>query len=88
MDQRKDDDMFTVAVKSGTNGHFEYDDNDLVLAEIQSDNIPHVGDILEFGDAENKYPKKYLVREIKRFYNRKNEKHPFGEYIYVYVISV
>lgn len=79
--------MFTVAVKSGTNGYSDYDNCDLILAEIPSNNIPNVGDILEFGDKDNKKVKRYLVRAVKRFYNHQNEKHKFGEWIYVYVIN-
>lgn len=79
--------MYTVAVKSGTNGYSDYDNCDMVLAEIPSDNIPRVGDYIEFGDKENRDRKKYLVREVKRVINHKNEKHEFGEWIYVYVIN-
>lgn len=79
--------MFTVAVKSGTNGHSDYDNCDLLLGNIPSENIPSVGDILVFGDSENRNTKRYLVREVKRSYNHKNDKHEFGEWIYVYVIN-
>lgn len=80
--------MFTVAVKSGTNGHSDYDNNDLIIAKIPSDSIPNVGDILYFGNETNGQQKKYLVREVKRVYNHKTETHEFGEWIYVYVINV
>lgn len=79
--------MFKVAVKSGTNGHYDYDNCDLILSEIPSENIPNVGDILVFGDSANKNKEHYLVREVKRIYNHKNDKHEFGEWIYVYVIN-
>lgn len=79
--------MFIVAIKSGTNGHHDYDNCDLILAKIPSANVPNVGDILEFGDMENGNIKQYLVREVKRTYNHKNDKHEFGEWIYVYVIN-
>lgn len=79
--------MFTVAIKSGTGGHADYDNNDKILAEIPSNNIPSVGDILEFGDKNNSNPSQYLVREVKRQYNRPNDKHEFGEWIRVYVIQ-
>lgn len=78
--------MFTVAIKSGTSGHSDYDNCDLIIAEIPSNNIPRKGDILVFGDEDNKNSKKYLVTEVKRSYNHENEKHEFGEWIYVYVI--
>lgn len=80
--------MFTVAIKSGTCGYSDYDDCDMILAKIQSDNIPNVGDILYFGDHNNRNRKKYLVREVERSYNHKTEKHDFGEWIYVYVIYI
>lgn len=80
--------MFTVAVKSGTNGHYDFDNCDLIIATIPSENIPNVGDILVFGDTENKNLKKYLVREVKRSYNHKTDKQEFGEWIYVYVIDL
>lgn len=79
--------MFTVAVKSGTNGYSDYDNCDMILAEIPSDNIPRVGDILEFGDKNNGNQKRYLVREIKHIFNHKTDKCEFGEWIYVYVIN-
>lgn len=79
--------MYTVALKSGTNGHGDYDNCDLIISEIPSNNIPRVGDILEFGDKDNRNHKTYLVREVKRTFNYKNDKHEFGEWIYVYVIN-
>lgn len=78
--------MFTVAIKSGTSGHSDYDNCNLIVAEIPSNNIPRKGDILQFGDKDNRNNKRYLVTEVERIYNHKNEKHEFGEYIYVYVI--
>lgn len=79
--------MYTVAVKSGTNGYSEYDNCDMKLAEIPSNNIPRVGDILEFGNNENRDKTRYLVREVKRTINHENDNHDFGEWIYVYVIN-
>jgi hypothetical protein len=79
--------MFTIAVKSGTNGYSDYDNCDKVLAEIPSNHIPSVGDVLEFGDKDNANWQRYLVREVKRSYNHKNDKHEFGEWIRVYVIN-
>lgn len=80
--------MYTVAVKSGTNGYSDYDNCDMILATIPSDNIPRVGDTLEFGDKDNANVKSYLVREVHRSFNHENEKHKFGEWIQVYVINV
>lgn len=80
--------MFTVLIKSGTCGHFNYDGCDMLVAEIPSSNIPRKGDILEFGDNENRKIKRYLVTEVQRVYNFKNDKHDFGEWINVYVIVV
>lgn len=79
--------MYKVAVKSGTNGYSNYDNCDMVLAEIPSDNIPRVGDTLKFGDKSNRNQKTYLVREVTRSFNHKNDTHEFGEWIYVYVIN-
>lgn len=79
--------MYQVAVKSGTNDYYDLNNCDRILVEIPSDNIPRVGDILEFGDADNHFMKKYLVREVKRTFNHKNEDHEFGEWITVYVIN-
>lgn len=79
--------MYTVAIKSGTNDYYDMDGCDWIIAEIPSTNIPHVEDILEFGDKENMNRKRYLVREVKRMYNFKNAKHEYGEWIYVYVIN-
>jgi hypothetical protein len=79
--------MFTVAVKSGTNGYSDFDNCDMILAEISSKNIPKIGDMLEFGDKDNRNKNCYLVRDIKRTFNRKNDEQDFGEWIYVYVIN-
>lgn len=79
--------MYTVAIKSGTNGHYDYDNCDMVIAEIPSNDIPRLGEILEFGDAENRKWEQYLVREVKRVFNHKNEKQDFSEWIYVYVTN-
>lgn len=78
--------MFTMAIKSGTSGHSDYDNCDLIVAEITSNNIPRKGDVLVFGDEENRHKNRYLVTNIERTYNHKNEKQDFGEWIYVYVI--
>lgn len=79
--------LFTVAVKSGTNGYYDHDDCDLVLAEIPSNNIPSVGDILEFANKDSRKQERYLVREVKRNYVLKNDNSAFGEWIRVYVIN-
>lgn len=80
--------MFTVAIKSGTSGHSDYDNCDKIVSVIPSSDIPSVGDTLSFGDKENRNPKNYLVREIKRMYNHENTVHKFSEWIYVYVIEI
>jgi len=79
--------MFKVAIKSGTCGWHDYDNCDQVIIDIPSDNIPRVGEVLEINDLDNK---KYLVTEVKRVYLIPNETstYEFGEWIYVYVISV
>lgn len=78
--------MFFVVVKSGTNGYEDYDNCHKLLKEIPSNNIPSIGDILQFDD-KNGARTKYLVREVKRSYNFKTKYQEFGEYIYVYVIN-
>lgn len=77
---------FTIVIKSETAELYDEDNCDKILHRIvPSNNIPRVGDILEFGDKNNHHPKSYLVREIYRSYNFQNDKHKFGEYITVYV---
>lgn len=70
---------FDIRVKSGTNGHFDYDNNDLVLySNIKTNNIPRKDDVIEIDND------RLLVREVKRRYSiEKNT-----EYIKVYVINV
>lgn len=80
--------MYYVAFKSGMGSYHHPDDCDQVIAEIPSDNIPRKGDILHFGDKDNRQMKKYLVMEIKRSFNHQNDKHEFGEWTYVYVIVI
>lgn len=84
----KDERMYYVAKKSGMGSYYDQDGCDLILAEIPSSSIPRKGDVLEFGDKDNRNPVKYLVMEIKRMFNHNNEKHEFGEWIYVYVINM
>ncbi|MBD7970246.1 hypothetical protein [Paenibacillus gallinarum] len=79
--------MFYVAVKSGTNGYEDIDNCDMLLTKIPSNDIPRKGDILEFNDIEDKVHSKYLVREIKRYYQRATEQQVYAEFIYVYVIN-
>lgn len=55
--------MFEVRIKSGDSGHFNYDGCDMYVATIPSNNIPSVGDRLEFDND-----KCYLVKEIQRYY--------------------
>lgn len=80
--------MFYVAFKSGLGSYSQQDNCDQILAEIPSHNIPSKGDVLEFGDKENMKNQQYLVMEVKRVYNHRNDKHDFGEWIYVYVIPM
>lgn len=79
--------MYQVAFKSGTGDYYDEDHCDFILADIPSNNIPNVDDILEFGDKDNKNYKQYLVREVKRTFNHENDKHKFGEWIKVYVVK-
>lgn len=68
--------------------YHDQDGCDMILAEIPSSNIPRKGDVLEFGDKDNRNLKKYLVMEIKHTFNHENAKHAFGEWTYVYVIDM
>ncbi|WP_442637755.1 hypothetical protein [Rossellomorea marisflavi] len=79
--------MIEVRVKSGTNGHLDYDNNDLFVADIPTKSVPYVGDILEIPNAEEGKLETYLVREIKRSYVFPTKRRAFQEYITVYVIS-
>lgn len=79
--------MYIVAIKSGTSGYYDQDNCDMVIAEIPSNNIPQIGSFLSFGDNNNMNTQKYLVTGIQYNINHKNEKHNFGEWIYVYVIK-
>lgn len=73
--------MFYVRVKSGTNGHSDYDNCDLAIKTIDSPNIPHVGDFLKIDNV------KYLVREVNRIYVDVPQSDSVREYVYVYVIN-
>lgn len=77
--------MFQVAIKSGTDGH-----HDRLLATVSSNNIPVIGDTLQFGDEKNDNFKKYLVREVERTYTfaQAFSDLEFMEYIRVFVIEV
>ena len=80
--------MYTVNVKSGTNGHYDYDNCDLRLAEVPSNNIPRVGDILNLVPDGKEFPSDYLVREVKFVLVNGGQHRDFGEYIKVYVINI
>lgn len=56
------------SVKSNTGGHFDYDDCDLLLKEINSDIIPRIGEtvkLYEINEAGGKEIHDYLVREVQ-----------------------
>ena len=72
--------MFKISIKSGTCGHSDCGNCDLIVAEVPSTNIPNVGDIVEILCV------KYLVSEVRRVYNLPPV--TFGEWIYVYVIKI
>lgn len=62
---------FTVLIKSGTCGYFDYDGIDYLVGEVPSDNIPSIGEYLTLQDArkDTKFSyTKYLVTEIHREY--------------------
>lgn len=73
--------MFYVHVKSGTNGYSDYGNCDLMIKDIDSSNVPHVGDFLTIDNV------KYLVREVNRKYSNAYQSDGMLEYIYVYVIN-
>ena len=79
--------MYSIAFKVGYGNYWDEDNYDEIITEIQSNNIPQIGDIIDLQNSkskEDKYNRKsYLVREIKRIITIK----PFEEWIYVYVIS-
>lgn len=77
--------MYKIAFKNGIGTYYDEDGCDCIVAEIPSDNIPRVGDILDLeSNDENVSRKQYLVKEVKRVINL----NPFGEWIYVYVIEM
>lgn len=70
---------FDIRVKSGTNGHIDYDNCDLVLySDIKTNNIPRKDDVIEIDND------RLLVREVNRSYLIEKNR----EYITVYVINV
>ena len=79
--------MYSIAFKVSYGNYWDEDNYDEIITEIQSNNIPQIGDIIDLQNSkskEDKYNRKsYLVREIKRIITIK----PFEEWIYVYVIS-
>lgn len=79
--------MYKVAFKNGIGSYYDEDGCDWEIAEIPSNNIPQVNDVLDLECVDEKsiYSRKsYLVREVKRSINLKS----FGEWIYVYVIEI
>jgi len=78
--------MFTVNMKSGTGGYYDPENRDAFIAEVPSENIPAVGDILYLGDEDNLNLIPYLVREVRREYQLPNDRVGFGEWFSVYVI--
>ncbi len=77
--------MYYLMVKSGTNGYSDYDDCDMKIAEIPSNNIPSVGSIIDLNSGTKR--QKYLVREVEYNINLATDRYDFGEWIYVYVIN-
>lgn len=73
-------------MRSGTGGYYDPEDKDAFIAEVPSENLPSVGDILYIGDDENLNLIPYLVREVKREYALPTERTDFGEWFTVYVI--
>ncbi|MEO2202359.1 hypothetical protein ABGV42_01230 [Paenibacillus pabuli] len=80
--------MFTVMIKSGTSGYFEQDDIDLKIADIDSNNIPNKGDILELPSNDSQSIQSYIVHEVRRKYVKGVTVNFYNEFFYVYVYKI
>ena len=86
--------MYHVLIKSGTSGYYDYDGCDMSVAEIENNNIPNVGDILEIdrvnlvGEEKHLDVNNYLVREVRRIISIDNINNKQNEWIKVYVIKI
>lgn len=60
----------------------------MIIANIKSDKIPHVNDIINIVKYDGQYKKceKYLVREVQRTYSEITDNKMY-EYTSVYVIN-
>lgn len=79
--------MYSVKIKSGTSGYYRTNGEDWHIANVPSDNIPCVGDILDLKDEGMNPQKSYLVKEVRRVLQLKTSITEFGEAINVYVVK-
>jgi hypothetical protein len=78
---------FSVNIKSGTGSHYDCDNCDLHVVDLESDNIPQANEIINISREEETI-ESYLVRSVERHYNipKENGKWKYEEFITVYVI--
>lgn len=78
---------FNVNIKSGTGGWADYDGCDKRVAQIESDSLPCIGDILHI-HREGDSNREYLVTQVHRIYTipKEDGQWRYGESVTVYVI--
>lgn len=74
----------SVCMKSGTGNHWDYDNCDLAIADIEMSFIPQLDSVISI--SRNMKEEKYLVREVYQHYNLPQSKEDKREFITVYVI--
>ena len=90
--------MYEISIKSGTNGWSNEDGCDMMIAKINSDNIPRVGETIQLFDKHG-VVNEYLVTSIETsimdyrneqdpYYDEENSKVPVPyEFTTVYVLN-
>lgn len=78
---------FSVNIKSGTGGYFDYGGCDLHVINLESDSIPRKDEIICIS-REGEPVETYLVTSVERQYNipQRNGRWTYGEFINIYVI--
>lgn len=71
---------FHVLIKSGTSGHSDYDNCDLLIADVKDCSVPNKYDVLKINNNQN-----YLVTEVVRSLVAVDKR--WNECIRVYVIK-
>ncbi|MEO2202358.1 hypothetical protein ABGV42_01225 [Paenibacillus pabuli] len=63
--------MITVAIKSGTSGHYDPEGNDLIIAQFKYKTIPQIGHTLHINlRARDEFNKLYLLtgEKLDKYY--------------------